>query len=141
LNLGADQAILYKEESFLEMLGSQSVDVVLDMVGGDYFEKNLQVLKPDGRLVHINAVKGSKVNLDLWQVMHKRLTITGSTLRSRDYFFKEMLRDQIKSKVWPIVLSGSIRPLIYQTFTLDQVSLAHQLMEDSTHIGKLIIVM
>jgi len=141
LRLGADRVILYRQEDFLEVLGAQSVDVVLDMVGGAYFEKNIKLLKPDGRLVYINAVLGYKVALDLWQVMTKRLTITGSTLRSRELSFKQKLRDQIAEKVWPLIMEGTIRPVVYKTFRLEEVSAAHQLMEASSHVGKLLLVL
>lgn len=137
--LGADAFINYKTQDFEEVLSSSSVDVVLDMIGGDYFPKNIQVLRPEGRLIYINAMKGASVSLNLLKMMQKRLTLTGSTLRSREISFKRSLAADISEKVWPILNSGNFRPVVFTTFPLEEAREAHKLMESSNHIGKIIL--
>jgi NADPH2:quinone reductase len=140
LSLGADQYINYKTQDFETEIPQDSIDVVLDMVGGDYFSKNINLLRPEGRLVYINAMQGSKVPLELWKVMQKRITITGSTLRARDSGFKIALAAEIEQKVWPVLKSGAFKPVIYRTFPFSLASVAHEVMERSEHIGKIILI-
>lgn len=140
LKLGADRYINYKTQNFDAELAPNSVDVVLDMIGAEYFQKNIDLLKPDGRLVYINAMKGSQVDLDLWKVMQKRINITGSTLRARDSGFKIALAQEIEKFVWPIIEAGTFKPMVYKTFPLAEAAAAHALMESSMHIGKIILI-
>lgn len=139
LDLGADTFINYKTQDFEKELSELQVDVVLDMIGGDYFDKNLNVLRPEGRLVYINAMKGNIVSLNLIKVMQKRITITGSTLRSREISFKRNLAAAIHKTVWPALASGKFKPVIFATFPLKDAYKAHKLMETSQHIGKIIL--
>ena len=140
IELGADLYINYKTQNFEHELEQEGVDVILDMVGGDYLSKNVNILRPEGRLVHINAVGGNNVNLDIWKVMTKRLTISGSTLRSRDYAFKKKLTSEIKKQVWPLIANKKFRPIIFQTFPFSEAAEAHRLLEKNTHTGKIILV-
>ena len=140
VQLGADQYINYKHQDFEMRLKDTGVDVILDMIGGTYFTKNINLLKTDGRLVYINAMERSNVNLDLWKIMQKRLTITGSTLRARDSGFKIALAAEIEKKVWSVINAGAFKPVIFKTFPFSMASAAHELMESSTHIGKIILV-
>ena len=110
------------------------------MIGGEYLKKNLNILQPEGRLVYINAVDGNKVELNISQVMMKRLTITGSTLRSREYQFKKELTADIKKNVWPLMSSGKFKPVIFKTFPLAEAAEAHKLLESGTHTGKIILI-
>lgn len=139
LKYGADEFINYKENDFEESLGSMSVDVILDMVGGDYFPKNLKLLRPEGRLVYINHMKGRNVTLDLNLLMRNRLKITGSTLRSREIEFKRQLRDSLLQHVWPILESGQFKSMISHRFKIEEVSKAHELIDSHTHVGKIIL--
>jgi len=140
LELGADSYINYKTQNFETELQDEGVDVILDMIGGDYLAKNINILNPEGRLVHINAVSGSRVDLDIWKVMTKRLTVTGSTLRSREYEFKKQLAKEIQKNVWPLIESGKFRTVIYKTFPFSEAAEAHRLLEDDSHTGKIILV-
>lgn len=139
LELGADQFINYKTHDFEKELKDQPVDVVLDMIGGAYFQKNIEVLKPDGRMVYINAMEGNTVSLNIMQMMRKRLSITGSTLRNREPEFKTALTADILEKVWPMFEKGQYNPTIFKVFPLAQASKAHELMESSAHLGKIIL--
>jgi NADPH:quinone reductase len=139
LELGADRAINYREADFEEILKAEGVDVILDMVGGDYIQKNTRLLKEDGRLVFINAMKGGKAEFNALDVMRRRLTITGSTLRARDAAFKTSLANAVHEQVWPLVESGKFKPVIYRTFPFEQANKAHELMENGPHIGKIIL--
>lgn len=143
LQLGADVAINYKEQDFVEEIkrlnDSKGVDVILDMIGGDYFPRHLKCLADEGRLVQIAVQNGPKTELNLLPVMLKRLTLTGSTLRARDDAFKAAIASQLLEKVWPLLNSGRIKPVIHSTFALTEAALAHQLMESSQHIGKIIL--
>lgn len=140
LELGADSYINYKTQNFETELQDEGVDVILDMIGGDYLAKNINILKPEGRLVHINAVSGSHVDLDIWKVMTKRLTVTGSTLRSREYEFKKQLTKEIQKNVWPLIESKQFKTIIYKTFPFSEAAEAHRLLEDGSHTGKIILV-
>ncbi len=137
--LGADWAINYKTEDFEQVLNEVGVDVVLDMIGGDYIAKNLRLLKDDGRLVFINAMQGPKGEFNALDVMRRRLHITGSTLRPRSADFKAALAAEVERHVWPLISAGKFRPVIYQTFPLAEAAAAHQLMESSAHIGKIVL--
>ncbi len=142
-SLGAVRGINYKEESFrdvvLQLTNNRGVDVILDMIGGPYTQPNLEILAEDGRLVLINFMKGDEATIKLSQVMRKRLTITGSTLRARDVSFKASIAEQLKTRVWPLLESGKIKPVISETFPLSKASAAHDLMESSKHIGKIVL--
>lgn len=137
--LGADITINYKTEDFEEVLKDTPVHVVLDSIGGSYFEKHLALLEPDGRLVQINAMAGAKVTLNIMQLMQKRIQVTGSTLRARDTAFKAELTQEICAQVWPL-MGNDFRPQIHQTYTLEQAAEAHTQMEDGHFLGKLVFV-
>ncbi|MHA1597132.1 MAG: NAD(P)H-quinone oxidoreductase [Alphaproteobacteria bacterium] len=142
--LGADLAINYNEQDFVEkareFTGGRGVDVILDMVGGDYVQRNLKTLAPDGRLVNIAFLKGSKVEVDLMSLMLKRLTITGSTLRARPIEVKAAIANCLQETIWPLIEAEEITPFIHATFPLDEAMQAHELMESSEHIGKLVLI-
>lgn len=144
LNLGAEAAFNYHGDWPSEIAGwlghARGVDVVLDMVGGDYFAKHLQLMAHGGRVVHIAASKGREVMADIGLIMRKRLLITGSTLRGRSVVEKAQLALSINELVWPLIEAGKIRPLVYQTFPLDRANEAHALMESSRHLGKILIL-
>jgi NADPH:quinone reductase len=142
--LGAERAIDYKKEDFVavvkEETGGRGVDVILDMVGGDYLPRNLAALAMEGRLVQIAFLRGPRVELDLMTVMQRRLTLTGSTLRARSVEEKGRLADAVRARVWPLIEDGSVRPVVHATFPLAQASEAHRLMESDAHIGKIVLV-
>jgi NADPH:quinone reductase len=141
--LGADLAINYKSQDFAEEVKAftdgNGVNVVLDMVSGDYVARNLQCLAEDGRHVTIAVLGGLKATIDMALVMRKRLTLTGSTLRPRSDDFKALLADEIAEVAWPCVLDGTVRPVMDRTFALAKVSAAHRRMEDGDHIGKIVL--
>jgi putative PIG3 family NAD(P)H quinone oxidoreductase len=141
--LGAARAINYREEDFVDVIRTatdgRGVDVVLDMVGGDYVARNLSVLATDGRLVQIAFLKGSTATIDLGDVMRRRLTITGSTLRPRSPAEKGAIAAALKERVWPLLASGAIRPVIHAVVPLEGAAAAHRLMESSEHIGKIVL--
>ncbi|PSR56406.1 zinc-binding dehydrogenase [Adhaeribacter arboris] len=137
--LGAEKAINYKTQDFAEVLATDGVDVILDMIGGPYTPKNIQLLKPDGRLVFINAMLGQEAEFNALDLMRRRLTITGSTLRPRDANFKAALAAEIEKHVWPLLESQKFKPVIHQVLPLAEAAQAHTLMESSQHIGKLIL--
>ncbi len=142
--LGADRAINYRDEDFVEVVkevtGGQGVDVVLDMVGGSYIARDIAALAPDGRLVFIAFLGGSKAEVNFMPVMLKRLTITGSTLRARSVDFKAAIANKLREQVWPLLEAGRLRPVVHASFPLDEAAKAHSLMESSTHIGKIMLV-
>ncbi|KAA9325894.1 NAD(P)H-quinone oxidoreductase [Hymenobacter busanensis] len=137
--LGATRCINYQTEDFEQALQLEGVDVVLDMVGGDYTAQNLRLLKDDGRLVFINAMRGAKAEFNALEVMRRRLTITGSTLRPRSADFKAALAADVEQHVWPLLLNKQFKPVIYRKFALAEAELAHRLMESSEHIGKIVL--
>lgn len=141
--LGADHAIDYKTQDFAEVIKAETqgrgVDVILDMVGGDYIEKNIRSLADDGRLVNIAYQKGSTATIDFMRVMLKRLTITGSTLRIRNTAVKGAIAREIEEKVLPLVVSGQIKIPIDSTFALPDAARAHARMEEGAHIGKIVL--
>jgi NADPH:quinone reductase len=142
-DLGAERAINYKTEDFApivkELTGGKGVDVVLDMVGGDYVAREISCLADDGRIVIIALLGGAKANVDLGQVLRRRLTITGSTLRPRPVAFKAQIARELRERVWPLLAAGHIKPVIYQTFPLEEAAAAHALMESSAHVGKIML--
>jgi len=142
-DLGAEIAINHRSEDFVAVVkaatGRRGVDVILDMVGGDYIQRNISALAPDGRLVQIAFLKGSKAELDLMPVMLKRLTVTGSTLRARPVAEKASIAAALKTKVWPLLEAGQLKPVIHTTLPLAQAAEAHRLMESNRHIGKIIL--
>lgn len=143
VKLGAERAFDYGQDDWVkgarEATDGKGVDVILDMVGGDYVAKDIEALAPDGRLVFIAFQKGSKAELDLLPMMMKRLTVTGSTLRPRTVAFKSALARHLEEKVSPLLAAGRCKPLIFKTFPLAQAADAHRLMESSTHIGKIVL--
>jgi len=141
--LGAERAIDYKTEDFAavvkELTGGKGVDVVLDMVGGDYVAREVSCLADDGRIVIIALLGGAKANVDLGQVLRRRLTITGSTLRPRPVAFKAQVARELRATVWPLLAAGKVKPVIHQVFALDEAAQAHALMESSAHVGKIVL--
>jgi NADPH2:quinone reductase len=142
-SLGAERGINYRTEDFVEVVkaatGGKGVDVVLDMVAGDYLPREVSCLADDGRIVLIALLGGSKATINLGEVLRRRLTITGSTLRPRPVSFKAAIAANLRDKVWPLLESGKIKPVIYKTFPLAQAAQAHALMESSTHVGKIVL--
>ena len=143
VKLGADHAINYKTHDFVEeakrLTGGKGVDVVLDMVAGDYIAREVECLADDGRIVIIAIQGGTKSGFNAGQVLRRRLTITGSTLRPRPVAFKAAIARALREKVWPLVESGAIAPVIYRTFPAAQAAEAHALMESNQHIGKIVL--
>jgi putative PIG3 family NAD(P)H quinone oxidoreductase len=143
LSLGADEAIDYRAQDFVaearKLTGGKGVDVVLDMVGGPYVQRNINILALEGRLVQIAFLQTSKVDLDLMNVMLRRLTITGSTLRARSVALKAQIAEQLREHVWPMLDAGAVKPIVHATFPLERARDAHELMESSAHLGKIIL--
>ncbi len=143
VKLGAEKAINYRTQDFVAEVkaatGGKGVDVILDMVGGDYVPRELKCLADEGRLAFIAVLGGWKTELDISAVMGKRLTLTGSTLRPRTVAFKGAIAKNLREKIWPLIEAGKIKPVIYRTFPLAEAREAHRLMETSQHIGKLVL--
>jgi NADPH2:quinone reductase len=143
LEIGADHAIDYRAQDFVEEVKrytqGQGVHLVLDMVAGPYVARNLQCLADDGRHVTIAVQGGAKAEIPMWQVMARRLTLTGSTLRARSSTFKTLLAQEIVTHVWPLVEDGELRPVMDRIFPVDQVAYAHQRMEAGSHVGKIVL--
>ena len=141
--LGAERGINYRDEDFVavvkELTGGRGVDVVLDMVGGDYVAREIDCLADDGRIAIIALLGGAKATVDLGQVLRRRLSISGSTLRPRPVAFKEAIARRLRERVWPLLEAGKVKPVIYKVFPLDQAAEAHTLMESSTHVGKIVL--
>lgn len=141
--LGATKAINYKIEDFSEVIhqltNGKGINVILDMIGGDYTAKNISSLAEEGRLVLINAMNGKDAQIDLAQVMRKRLIITGSMLRSREIEFKSTIARSLEQHVWPLLASGKIRPVVHTVFPAEEAAKAHSLMESSEHVGKIVL--
>lgn len=141
--LGAKRAINYKTEDFVAVISEETakrgVNVLLDMVGGNYLSKNIATLATEGRLVIIATQGGSKGEADLLRVLQRRLTITGSTLRPRDVTFKRFIKARLLEVVWPLLERGEIRPIVDQVFRLEQAHEAHAYMESSAHRGKIVL--
>ncbi len=142
-SLGAERGINYRSEDFAEVVkaatGGKGADVILDMVAGDYVAREIDCLADDGRLVVIALLGGATGKIDFGHIMRRRLTITGSTLRPRPVAFKQMVADKLRQRIWPLIESGQIKPVIFQTFPVDQAAQAHALMETSTHVGKIML--
>ena len=142
-SLGAERAINYREEDYVAVVkkatAGKGVNLILDMVGGTYVQRNIQALAADGRLVYIAFLGGAKSEVDLLPLMLKRLTLTGSTLRVRSIEFKAAIADRLRQKVWPLIESGEVKPVVARTFPLNEAAEAHRLMESSTHIGKIVL--
>ena len=142
--LGAERAINYRDEDFVAVVrglsGGGGVDVVLDMVGGDYFARNIDALAVEGRLVEIATLQGVKAELNIQTIMQRRLTITGSTLRARPIADKAAIAQAFHTHVWPLLESGAVKPIVHATFPLRDAAAAHRLMESSAHIGKLVLL-
>ena len=142
--LGADRAIDYAAEDFVEVIkaetGGKGVDVILDMVGADYLPRNIKALGTEGRMVSIAFLKGSTAEVNFMPVMLKRLTLTGSTLRPQSNDAKARIARGLADKVWPLIAGGTIRPVVDATFPLAEAAEAHRRMEASAHIGKLVLV-
>jgi len=144
VRLGAQRAINYRTEDFVAVVKAQTagrgVDVILDMVGGDYLLRETAALAEDGRLVFINTMAGTKATIDLREIMVKRLTITGSTLRSRPVAFKAQIAHRLQQHVWPLLEVGKVKPVVFRSFSFAQAAEAHALMERSEHIGKIVLL-
>jgi NADPH2:quinone reductase len=142
--LGADRAINYRTEDFAEVIKEatrgKGVDVILDMVGGSYVQRELSCLADDGRLVFIALLGGAKVEVGLGQVLLRRLTVTGSTLRPRSVAFKAGIARKLRERVWPLIEDGLIKPVIYRTFPMQDAAQAHALMETGAHVGKVMLL-
>jgi len=143
LKLGADLAINYKTQDFVEEIkkvtGGKGVNVVLDMVTGSYVQRELECLADDGRIVIIAIMGGSKAEVNTGQILRRRLTITGSTLRPRPVSFKKQITHQLHERIWPLLNAGKLKPVIYKTFSLEEAADAHRLMESSEHVGKIVL--
>ena len=142
--LGAETAVNYRETDFVEAVraatGGRGADVVLDMVGRQYLQRNLDALATEGRLVVIGLMSGTSAELDLATLMSRRLTVTGSTLRARSIPQKGAVATAVRERVWPLVETGRVRPVVHRRFPLSQAAEAHRLMESSAHIGKLLLM-
>jgi len=139
-DLGAEAAFNYREDDFVEkmqVLGG--ADLILDMVGGPYIQRNLKSLADDGILVQIAFLQGPKVELNLVQLMTRRLTVTGSTLRPQSDFAKAQIAEALRAQVWPLISAGKIKPVMDQEFALADAAAAHARMESSAHIGKIVL--
>ena len=141
--LGAERAINYSDEDFVavvrELTEKRGVELILDMVGGDYLARNVRALAVEGRLVQIAVREGAEATIPLGLLMVKRLVLTGSTLRPRTVAQKGAIADALRERVWPLLAEGSVRPVIHTTFALDEAARAHALMESSAHIGKIVL--
>ena len=140
LSLGAERAINYRTEDFVEVMkGEGGADLILDMVGGEYIPRNIRALADDGRMVHIAFLSGPKAELNFAQIMARRLTVTGSTLRPQSDLAKARIAQDLREVVWPLIEAGTVAPVMDQTFALADAAAAHARMEGSTHIGKIVL--
>ncbi len=141
--LGAVRAINYRKEDFVEVVreitGKHGADVILDMMGGDYIERNLRAAALEGHIVQIAFLKGSKIEIDLMRLMMRRLTLTGSTLRAQTPETKAAMAQTIEERIWPLIAQGKFKPVIDSTFTLEEAALAHGRIDDPAHIGKIVL--
>ncbi len=141
--LGAERGINYRTENFVDVIkaatGDRGVDVILDMVGGDYVAREIGCLAEDGRLAVIALLGGMTATLDLGRLLRRRLTVTGSTLRPRSIAFKAAIAANLRERIWPLLEAGKVKPVVYQTFPLEHAAQAHTLMESSKHIGKIML--
>lgn len=143
LSLGAEKAINYNREDFVEVLreatGGLGVDLILDMVGGEYIDRNIRICAEDGRIVQIAFLRGAKAQVDFMRLMLKRITLTGSTLRARPPAIKAEIAQYLEAQVWPLLASGAIKPIVDSTFPLAEAATAHVRMESNDHIGKIVL--
>ncbi|HXD06578.1 MAG TPA: NAD(P)H-quinone oxidoreductase [Burkholderiaceae bacterium] len=143
LSLGADVAVNYLEEDFVEEVrkatSGKGVDVILDIIAGDYVARNYEAAALNGRIVQVSVLKGPAKELDLWPMLQKRLTHIGSTLRSRTYEDKANIIRELQQKVWPLIESGAVRPQVFKTFSLESAAAAHVLIDSGTHVGKIVL--
>ena len=141
--LGAERAINYRTEDFVDVIkqvtGGRGVDLILDIVGGEYISRDLVALAVEGRLVVIGFMGGDSATIDFRRVLGRRLTITGSTLRPRSAAEKGEIASALRREVWPLIERGAVKPVVYRTFPLDEAAAAHRLMESSEHVGKIIL--
>jgi NADPH2:quinone reductase len=144
VRLGASRAINYRTEDFVAVVkaetGGRGVDVILDMIGGDYLMRETAALAEDGRLVFINTMGGAKATANLVEIMVKRLTVTGSTLRARPIAVKAEIARKLLEHVWPLLELGKVKPVIYRSFPFAEAAAAHALMESSQHVGKIVLL-
>ena len=142
--LGADVAVNYHEQDYVKVIkeatDGQGVDVILDIVGGDYVARNLELAAKDGRIVSLSFIKGSRVEIDMMHILLKRLIITGSTLRPRSAEAKANIAEKLRAQIWPLIESREIKPIIAARFPLADAAESHKLMESSKHIGKIILI-
>ncbi len=142
-SLGAERGINYRNEDFVEVVKSltdgKGANVILDMVAGSYVNREIQCLADDGRLVIIALLGGAKGEVNFGEIMRRRLTVTGSTLRPRPVAFKQDIANKLRARIWPLLATRRIRPVIHSVFSLDQAAEAHALMETSTHVGKIML--
>ena len=142
-SLGAKNAINYKTHNFVEEIQSltngEGVNCIIDIVGGDYFNKNLKALANNGRLVCLSFLNGAKIEANLAPLLFKNLTITGTTLRNKSLLYKEKIANSLHKEIWPLLANNTIRPVIDSVFSFSEANNAHKLMEDSGHIGKIIL--
>jgi putative PIG3 family NAD(P)H quinone oxidoreductase len=140
--LGAERAFNYRSEDFLrikQLTDRRGADVIIDMVGGDYIQKNIKCAAPDGRIVQIAFLQGSRVQVDLMPVMLKRLVFTGSTLRSQPVAEKARIAGAVERELWPLLDSGAVKPVVHEILPLAEAAEAHRIMENSEHIGKILL--
>ena len=142
---GADLAINYHQQDFVDVLkqatDKKGVNVILDMVGSHYINRNISVAAEDGKIISIGFLQGSKIQVNFMPVMLKRLTLTGSTLRTRSVEFKAAIAKQLQTYIWPLLENGTIKPIIYKTLDLEQAAKGHTIMEANQHIGKIILTL
>ncbi|WP_417841109.1 NAD(P)H-quinone oxidoreductase [Terasakiella sp.] len=142
-DLGASLAINYKDKDFVEVIkeatNGKGVDMILDMVGGDYISRHIKCLAKKGRLINIAYLQGSKAEVNFMSVMMKQLTITGSTLRQQPLAIKKQIAEQLRETVWPLIESGKVKPVLFKSFAMNEAAAAHELMESSQHIGKIVL--
>jgi NADPH:quinone reductase len=137
--LGAKRAVNYKTADFESELAGTGIDVILDMTGGDFTVKNLRLLREEGRIVFINAMRGKQSKIDIGEIMAKRITLTGSMLRPRDTAFKAALTAEVEAGAWPLIGSGNVKPVVYQVLPLAEAAEAQRIMEQGDHIGKILL--
>ncbi|MBS0652570.1 MAG: NAD(P)H-quinone oxidoreductase [Verrucomicrobia bacterium] len=139
-DLKADEIINYKEQDFFSLLKGKGVDVVLDIVGGEYFEKNILLLKEEGRLIQVARMQSSPVTLDLNRLLFKRLTVLGSTLRAQSSAAKAKIAQELLTQVWPLFGKKALKPVVTATYPFSNAAEAHKLMESSQHCGKIVLI-
>jgi NADPH2:quinone reductase len=137
--LGAKRAVNYKTRDFEAELAGIGIDVILDMTGGDFTIKNIHLLREEGRIVYINAMRGSSSTIDIREIMTKRITLTGSMLRPRDTAFKAALTAEVETGAWPLISRGGVKPVVYRVLPLSAAAEAQRIMESSEHIGKILL--